>query len=177
MAPKKELPIKYLDEVDIKGKTLFIRVDFNVPWTATATSPTTPASGPCCPPSILPWRRKPRSSSPPTWAGPKGKPSEEILHGAGGPPAGLPPASQGEAGAGFIGPEVDRLKADMEPGDVLLLENLRFHPEEEKNDPEFAKELMKGVDVYVNDAFAVATGPTPRWRRSPISPPSAWPAS
>jgi phosphoglycerate kinase len=54
-----------------------------------------------------------------------------------------------------IGPEVDRLKAEMEPGDVLLLENLRFHPGEEQNDPEFAKELMKGVDVYVNDAFAV----------------------
>ena len=44
----------------------------------------------------------------------------------------------------------------MKPGDVLLLENLRFHPEEEKNDPKFAKELMKGVDVYVDDAFAVA---------------------
>lgn len=55
-----------------------------------------------------------------------------------------------------IGPEVDQLKAEMQPGDVLLLENLRFHPGEEKNDPDFARELMKGVDVYVNDAFAVA---------------------
>ncbi len=44
----------------------------------------------------------------------------------------------------------------MKPGDVLLLENLRFHAEEEQNDSKFAKELMKGVDVYVDDAFAVA---------------------
>ena len=55
-----------------------------------------------------------------------------------------------------VGPEVDKLKEEMKPGDVLLLENLRFHPEEEQNDPKFAKELMKGVDVYVDDAFAVA---------------------
>jgi phosphoglycerate kinase len=55
-----------------------------------------------------------------------------------------------------IGPEVEALKTGMKPGDILLLENLRFHPEEEKNDQDFARELMKGVDVYVDDAFAVA---------------------
>jgi phosphoglycerate kinase len=55
-----------------------------------------------------------------------------------------------------VGPEVDKLKEEMNPGDVLLLENLRFHPGEEKNDPDFAKELMQGIDVYVDDAFAVA---------------------
>jgi phosphoglycerate kinase len=55
-----------------------------------------------------------------------------------------------------VGSEVERLKEEMKPGDVLLLENLRFHSEEEKNDAAFAKELMQGVDVYVDDAFAVA---------------------
>ncbi|MGZ6269049.1 MAG: phosphoglycerate kinase [Candidatus Limnocylindrales bacterium] len=47
---------------------------------------------------------------------------------------------------------INRLK----PGEVILLENLRFHPEEEKNDPEFAKKLARYADVYVNDAFGTA---------------------
>jgi phosphoglycerate kinase len=55
-----------------------------------------------------------------------------------------------------IGPEVQKMIAGLKPGDVLLLENLRFYPEEEKNDPEFSRQLMQGIDVYVNDAFAVA---------------------
>jgi len=55
-----------------------------------------------------------------------------------------------------IGPEVDALVAAMAPGDVLLLENLRFHIGEKKNDPEFSKQLAKLSDVYINDAFAVA---------------------
>jgi phosphoglycerate kinase len=55
-----------------------------------------------------------------------------------------------------IGPEVDALVATMAPGEVLLLENLRFHNGEKKSDPEFSRQLAKLGDVYVNDAFAVA---------------------
>jgi phosphoglycerate kinase len=55
-----------------------------------------------------------------------------------------------------IGPEVASMVQDMKPGDVLLLENLRFHPEEQANDDSFAKELASLCDIYVNDAFAVA---------------------
>ena len=55
-----------------------------------------------------------------------------------------------------IGPEVEKLVASLKDGDVLLLENLRFHKEEEKNDPNFAKQLAKLGDVYVNDAFGTA---------------------
>jgi phosphoglycerate kinase len=55
-----------------------------------------------------------------------------------------------------IGPETARQVADLGPGDVLMLENVRFHPEEEKNDPEFAKALADGFDAYVNDAFGAA---------------------
>jgi len=55
-----------------------------------------------------------------------------------------------------IGPEVEVMVADMAFGDVLLLENLRFHNEEKKNDPEFCKQLAKLADVFINDAFAVA---------------------
>lgn len=55
-----------------------------------------------------------------------------------------------------VGPKVEELVAGMKKGDVVLLENLRFHPGEEANDDEFAKELAKLCDVYVNDAFAVS---------------------
>jgi len=55
-----------------------------------------------------------------------------------------------------IGPEVEAMVGQMAFGDVLLLENLRFHEEEKKNDPEFSRQLAKLADVYINDAFAVA---------------------
>ena len=55
-----------------------------------------------------------------------------------------------------IGPEAEAVVKAMKPGDVVLLENVRFHPEEEKNDPEFAKKLASLGDVYVNDAFGTA---------------------
>jgi phosphoglycerate kinase len=53
-----------------------------------------------------------------------------------------------------IGPEVEAMLP--KPGEILLLENLRFHPEEEKNDPEFSRQLAALCDVYVNDAFGSA---------------------
>ena len=52
-----------------------------------------------------------------------------------------------------IGPEVDKAVAELEPGDVLLLENIRFHPQEEANDEAFAQTLARLADIYVNDAF------------------------
>ena len=55
-----------------------------------------------------------------------------------------------------IGPDADTLTAALQPGEVMLLENVRFHKEEEKNDPEFAKKLASYADIYVNDAFGTA---------------------
>ena len=55
-----------------------------------------------------------------------------------------------------IGPDAHALAEGMKDGDVILLENVRFHKEEEKNDPEFAKELASLAEVYVNDAFGTA---------------------
>jgi phosphoglycerate kinase len=55
-----------------------------------------------------------------------------------------------------VGPEAEAAKADLKPGEVLLLENLRYHKEEKKNDPEFAKQLASGCDYAVDDAFGVA---------------------
>jgi len=55
-----------------------------------------------------------------------------------------------------VGPEVEAMVATMKDGDVLLLENLRFHAEEQENDPAFAKQLARIADVYINNAFAVS---------------------
>ncbi len=55
-----------------------------------------------------------------------------------------------------IGPEVEAQAKALQPGQVLLLENLRFHKEEEKNNPEFARQLARLGDLYVNDAFGTA---------------------
>ncbi len=55
-----------------------------------------------------------------------------------------------------VGPEVETMAKDLKPGEVLMLENTRFHAEEEKNDLDFAKRLASLGDVYVNDAFGSA---------------------
>ena len=55
-----------------------------------------------------------------------------------------------------IGEEANQVVSQLKPGDVCVLENVRFHPEEDKNDPEFAKKLASLGDVYVNDAFGSA---------------------
>lgn len=55
-----------------------------------------------------------------------------------------------------IGPDADALTSSLKPGEVMLLENVRFHKEEEKNDPEFAKKLASYAEIYVNDAFGTA---------------------
>jgi phosphoglycerate kinase len=55
-----------------------------------------------------------------------------------------------------IGPDVEQMVSEMKPKDILLLENLRFHPEEEKNDNDFGCKLAGLTDVYINDAFATA---------------------
>ena len=55
-----------------------------------------------------------------------------------------------------IGPDAKALAAAVKPGEAILLENVRFHKEEEKNDPAFAKELASMADIFVNDAFGTA---------------------
>jgi len=55
-----------------------------------------------------------------------------------------------------VGPEVEKLAESLQPGEVLMLENVRFHPEEEKNDPEFSKALARLGEIYINDAFGSA---------------------
>ncbi len=55
-----------------------------------------------------------------------------------------------------VGPEVEAMAKELKPGEVIMLENTRFHAGEEKNDPELAKQMAALADVYVNDAFGSA---------------------
>ncbi len=153
---QKETTIKYIDEVDIQGKTLFIRVDFNVPLDRNRNITDDTRIRAVLPTINYALEADAKVILASHLGRPKGKPAEEFN---------MVPVARRLAyrlhkkvklAPEVVGPEVERLKAEMQPGDVLLLENLRFHPGEEKNDPEFAQQLMKGVDVYVNDAFAVA---------------------
>jgi phosphoglycerate kinase len=148
--------VKYIDEFDIKGKTLFIRVDLNVPLDQNRNITDDTRIRAVLPTINYALEGDARVILASHMGRPKGKRMEEFS---------LAPVARRLAyrlhkkvklAPNCIGPEVDRLKEEMKPGDVLLLENLRFYPEEEKNDPNFARQLMNGVDIYVDDAFAVA---------------------
>jgi phosphoglycerate kinase len=148
--------VKYIDEVDIKGKTIFIRVDFNVPMDQNRNITDDTRIRAVLPTINFALEGDARVILASHMGRPKGKRMEEFS---------LAPVARRLAyrlhkkvklAPNCVGAEVERLKEEMKPGDVLLLENLRFYPEEEKNDPNFARDLMKGVDIYVDDAFAVA---------------------
>ncbi len=148
--------MKYIDEVDIKGKTVFIRVDFNVPLDQNFNITDDTRIRAVLPTIHFCLEADAKVILASHMGRPKGKRVEEFS---------LAPVARRLAyrlhkkvvlAPDCIGPEVAKLKEEMKPGDVLLLENLRFHAEEEQNDSKFSKELMQGVDVYVDDAFAVA---------------------
>ena len=142
-------------DLDLKDKTLFIRVDFNVPLSADgkeitsdkrirASLPTIQYAIEHCAAVILGshlGRPKGKFNASMSLA-PIAVRLSELL----GKPVAMAPDCVGQA--------VCSMKP--KPGEVLLLENLRFHPEEEANDPEFAKQLASLADLYINDAFGSA---------------------
>jgi phosphoglycerate kinase len=145
-------------DLDLKGKRVFIRVDFNVPLQKNPTGGMEITSDKRIKASLDTIRYALDHGAGVVLAShlgrPKGKPNADMS---------LKPAAVRLAellgkpvkmAPDCIGPEVEAMAPA--PGEVLLLENLRFHPEEEKNDPEFAKKLAALCDVYVNDAFGSA---------------------
>jgi 3-phosphoglycerate kinase len=145
-----------IDDADLKNKRVLVRVDFNVPLDdnqnvtddrrITAALPTIK--------KIISEGGKAILMS--HLGRPKGKVNEKYS---------LKPAAENLSGhlkkkvnlaPDCIGDDVKKMIDDMKNGDVILLENLRFHPEEEKNEEKFAEKLAMNGDVYVNDAFGTA---------------------
>ena len=142
-------------DLDLKNKTVFIRVDFNVPLAPGGQEITSDKRIKASLPSIEYALEQGAGVILASHLGrPKGKRNPEMslkpvaarLHELLKKPVKMAPDC--------VGPEVEAMRP--KPGEVLLLENLRFHPEEEKNDPGFSKQLASLCDVYVNDAFGSA---------------------
>ena len=143
-------------EADLKNKRVLIRVDFNVPLKdgkvtdATRIVAALPTinyilSQPGTSLVVMSHFGRPKGKKNPDFSMvPVGKKFEELL----GKPV--------KVASDVIGPEVKKEVEALKPGEVLLLENCRFYPDEEANNPEFAKELASYGDIYVNDAFGTA---------------------
>ena len=147
--------MRLLNELDLRGKRVFIRVDFNVPLKNGAVTDATriEAALPSIRYAIDQGAKVILASH---LGRPKGKvdsaytlaPVRDALTTLLGKPVTLAPDC--------VGPETEALASSLQPGHVLLLENLRFHAEEEKNDESFSRALARLADVYVNDAFGTA---------------------
>ena len=146
---------KTVADVDVKGKRVLMRVDFNVPIEdgeitddrrITQAMPTirdvTERGGRLI---LMSHLGRPKGGPEPKYSlKPCARRLSELL----GRPVAFAPDC--------IGPQVEAMVGKLKDGEVLLLENLRFHKQEEKNDPNFAAQLARLGDVYVNDAFGTA---------------------
>lgn len=147
---------KTIRDIDVEGKRVFVRVDFNVPLDKAtgailddtrirATLPTVDALQRWGAKVILGshlGRPKGRDMKLSVW--PVAQRLEELL------------GHEVKTTGCCAGPVVQDMALALEPGEVLLLENLRFHEEEEANDPDYARALASLAEVYVNDAFGTA---------------------
>ncbi|MHB8874983.1 MAG: phosphoglycerate kinase [Myxococcaceae bacterium] len=149
--------VRYIDELQLSGKRVFIRVDFNVPLDAARkvtddtrireALPTIQFALKAGAKVILASHLgRPKKPDPQLSLEPAASRLSELL------------GKEHEVllADDCIGDGVQKMQRDLKPGQVLLLENLRFHKEEEANDEAFARELAAIADVYVNDAFGTA---------------------
>lgn len=146
---------KTVKDIDLKGKRVFMRVDFNVPMAEGKVTDDKRIKAAL--PTIKYVLEQGASVLLASHLGrPKGgpdpefglKPAAEVLAGHLGIPVKMAPDC--------VGPEVEAMAKALKPGEVILLENTRFHKGEEKNDLDLAKQMAALADVYVNDAFGSA---------------------
>src|ERR1700704_3311675 len=146
--------IRSIEQLDIGGKRLFIRVDFNVPLDKKTGKVKDDARIRAALPTI---RHALSRKAKTILASHLGRPDGQVVPEMSLEPAGARLSQLLGQDVIFaddcVGDGVRKLVADLQPGQVLLLENLRFHPEEEANDDEFARQLASLADVYVDDAF------------------------
>jgi len=146
---------KTVEDIDVRGKRVLVRVDFNVPQDEfgaitddtriVAALPTIEylmARG--AKTILVSHLGRPKGVTPKYTLAPVALRLAELI----GKPIPLIPDC--------VGDEAASAAKDMAEGDVILLENVRFHPEEEQNDPEFARQLASVAELYVNDAFGTA---------------------
>jgi phosphoglycerate kinase len=146
---------KTVRDIDLKGKRVLMRVDFNVPMAEgkvtddkriKAALPTIKyvlEQGASL--LLMSHLGRPKGGFDPEFSL---KPAAEVLAGYLGIPV--------KMAADCVGLEVEQMAKAIKPGEVIMLENTRFHPEEEKNDMELAKKMAALGDIYVNDAFGSA---------------------
>lgn len=149
------MPKLSIQDLDLKGKRLFIRVDFNVPLAPGGKEITSDKRIKASLPTIQYALDHGAGVILASHLGrPKGKRNPEMSLAPCAARAGELLKTAVKMAPDCVGPEVEAMLP--KPGEVLLLENLRYHPEEEANDPEFSKKLAALCDVYVNDAFGTA---------------------
>ncbi len=149
------MPKKTIRDIDVRGKRVFLREDFNVPLDEGRIADDRRISEAI--PTITALRSQGARTIVASHLGrPKGRVDEALrldpIAVRLGELLGIPVRKLNDC----VGPEVTAAVAAMSNGDVVLLENLRFHPEEEANNPAFARALANLADVFVNDAFGTA---------------------
>ena len=148
--------MRYINEVDIKNKRVFIRVDFNVPLDAEGNITDDNRIRAALPTINYALDEQARVIVASHMGRPKGKKVPELSMAPVARRLGRLLQKEVKLAPDCVGPEVKRMVDELQPGEVLMLENLRYHPGETLNDLDFARELASYCDVYVDDAFAVA---------------------
>ena len=147
---------KTVEDIEVAGKRVLVRVDFNVPQDEAGAITDDRRIRAALPTIKYLVEHKARVILASHLGRPKGDPEAKFS---------LKPVAEqlavllGQSVAlapDCVGPDVKTMVDALKDGQVLLLENVRFHPEEEKNDPAFAKQLASLADVFVNDAFGTA---------------------